>query len=48
MLVDMIVLTAMGKLPPEGIFSDIGFYAALAFIGLWIALPIITMFEKKA
>jgi ubiquinol-cytochrome c reductase cytochrome b subunit len=48
MLVDMIVLTAMGKLPPEGIFSTIGFVAALVFIGLWIALPFITKSEKKA
>lgn len=48
MLVDMIILTAMGKLPPEGIFSTIGLVAALAFIGLWIALPFITKMEKKA
>jgi len=47
MVVDMIVLTAMGKLPPQGIYSDIGFVAALVFIGLWVALPIITIFEKK-
>ena len=47
MLVDMIVLTAMGKLPPEGIFSKIGLVAALTFIGLWIILPIITKMEKE-
>ena len=47
MLIDMIVLTGMGKLPPEGIFSTIGLYAALLFIGLWIVLPFITKFEKK-
>ncbi len=47
MLIDMIALTAMGKLPPEGIYSTIGLVAAVAFILLWIALPIITMFEKK-
>ncbi len=47
MLVDMIVLTAMGKLPPQGIFSTIGLVAALVFIALWIALPIITKLEKK-
>ncbi len=47
MLVDMIILTAMGKLPPEGIFSTIGLYAALTFIGLWIVLPIITKMEKE-
>ena len=47
MLIDMIILTAMGKLPPEGAFSVIGFWAAIVFIGLWVLLPIITMFEKK-
>ena len=47
MLIDMIVLTAMGKLPPQGIFSTIGFVAALTFIGLWVLLPFITKFEKK-
>ncbi len=47
MLVDMIVLTAMGKLPPQGIFSTIGLVAALVFIALWILLPFITKIEKK-
>jgi len=46
MLVDMIVLTVMGKLPPQGIYSSIGFVAAVIFIGLWIVLPIITKKEK--
>jgi len=48
LLIDMIVLSVMGKVPPSGIFSQIGLVAALTFIGLWIALPFITMFEKKA
>jgi len=47
LLIDMIILTFMGKLPPEGIWSTIGLVAALVFIGLWIALPIITAKEKK-
>ncbi len=47
MLVDMIVLTAMGKLPPSGDYSTIGKVAALVFIGLWVLLPIITKLEKK-
>jgi len=47
LLVDMIILSVMGKVPPEGIFTTIGFVAALTFIGLWIALPFITMAEKK-
>jgi ubiquinol-cytochrome c reductase cytochrome b subunit len=47
LLIDMIVLTFMGKLPPEGIWSTVGFVAAVTFIGLWIILPIITAKEKK-
>lgn len=47
MLVDMIVLTVMGKLPPEGIFNDIGFVAAILFLVLFASLPIITKLEKK-
>ncbi len=47
MLVDMIVLSVMGKLPPEGAWNVIGLLSALTFIGLWIALPIITKLEKK-
>jgi len=48
MIVDMIVLTVMGKLPPEGIWTVIGLVAALVFIALFAALPFITKFEKKA
>ncbi len=47
MVVDLIVLTAMGKLPPEGAFSTIGLVAAWVFILLWVALPFITKNEKK-
>jgi len=47
MLVDVIILTFMGKLPPEGMWSVIGFWAAISFFVLWIALPIITKLEKK-
>ena len=47
MLIDMLVLTFMGKLPPEGIWSTIGLIAALTFMALWIALPFITKSEKK-
>ncbi len=47
LLVDMIILSVMGKVPPEGSFSTIGLYAALTFIGLWLILPVITMMEKK-
>jgi len=47
LLIDMIVLTFMGKLPPQGIWSTVGLVAALTFMGLWIILPIITSKEKK-
>jgi len=47
LLIDMIVLTVMGKVPPMGIYTKIGFVAAIVFIALWVLLPIITMFEKK-
>ena len=47
MLVNMVVLTTMGKLPPEGIWNDIGLVSALLLIVQWLALPVITMFEKK-
>jgi len=46
LLLDMIVLTVMGKLPPQGIYSTIGLVAAVVFIGLWVVLPIITKKEK--
>jgi len=45
-LIDMIILTMMGKLPPEGIFSTIGYIAAWTFIGLWVLLPFVTKSEK--
>ena len=46
LLVDMIVLTVMGKLPPEGIFNTIGLVSAVLFIALWVILPFITKNEK--
>ena len=47
MVIDLIVLTAMGKLPPEGNFSTIGLVAAWVFIILWVILPFITKIEKR-
>ncbi len=48
MLIDMIILTFMGKLPPtDALFANIGLFAAVFFFVLWIALPIITSREKK-
>ncbi len=47
MIVDMIVLTIMGKLPPEGIYNVIGAVAAWTFLILFALLPVVTMLEKK-
>ncbi|MEA3372182.1 MAG: cytochrome bc complex cytochrome b subunit [Campylobacterota bacterium] len=47
MLINMIVLTTMGKLPPAGIWSTIGLVSALLFIVQWLALPFITKLEKQ-
>ena len=46
LVVDMIVLTIMGKVPPVGIYTTIGTVAAWVFILLWVALPIVTKLEK--
>ena len=48
LLVDILVLTFMGKLPPtDPTFAMIGTVSAYTFFALWILLPIITMLEKK-
>ncbi|MDD2451166.1 cytochrome bc complex cytochrome b subunit [Sulfurovum sp.] len=47
LLADMIVLTILGKLPPEGIYNDLGLVAAIVFLLLGPALFVITKMEKK-
>jgi ubiquinol-cytochrome c reductase cytochrome b subunit len=47
MLSNMVVLTAMGKLPPEDPYSQIGLVGAIIFVAQWLLLPIITSMEKK-
>jgi ubiquinol-cytochrome c reductase cytochrome b subunit len=48
LLVDMIVLTAMGKLPPtDPTFALLGKISAWTFLALGPILVIITLFEKK-
>ncbi len=47
LLIDMVVLTVMGKLPPVQPWGTVGFWAAVIFLGLWVLLPIITKTEKK-
>jgi ubiquinol-cytochrome c reductase cytochrome b subunit len=48
LLVDMIVLTVYGKLPPTGVNAWVGFFATLIFLGLFIVLPMITKADAKA
>jgi len=48
LLVDMIILTAMGKLPPtDPTFAFVGLVSAVLFLLMWPILIIITKFEKK-
>jgi ubiquinol-cytochrome c reductase cytochrome b subunit len=47
LLIDLMVLTVYGKLPPTGMNAWVGFFAAITFIGLWVALPFITKSDSK-
>jgi len=47
LIVDLIVLSVFGKLPPGGINSLIGFGSTAVFLVLWAALPIITRIDAK-
>ena len=48
LIVDMIVLTIFGKLPPEGANNFIGFVASIGFLFLiFVALPVVTILENK-
>lgn len=48
LIIDMIVLTIFGKLPPEGMNNHIGFVASIGFLFLvFVALPIVTLLENK-
>ena len=44
---DLIVLTVYGKLPPTGANAWVGFFAAVAFILLFVLLPVITKLDQK-
>ena len=48
LVIDMVVLTVYGKLPPEGNNTWVGFYATIVFILLFVLLPIITKLEAKS
>lgn len=48
LLIDLIVLTIYGKLPPTGVNAWVGFYASIIFLLLFIVvLPVITIMERK-
>lgn len=48
LIIDLIVLTVYGKLPPEGINTYIGCVASIGFLFLiFVALPYITIKERK-
>ena len=46
-MVDLIVLTVYGKLPPTGTNAWVGFYAAVTFILLFVLLPVISKLDQK-
>lgn len=49
LLIDMIILTIYGKLPPTGFNAWVGFVASVTYLGLLlVVLPIITISERKA
>ncbi|MBT0885036.1 cytochrome bc complex cytochrome b subunit [Campylobacter sp. 2018MI10] len=49
LVIDMIVLTIYGKLPPVGINNTIATIASVTFLALLIVvLPVITLMERKA
>lgn len=49
LVIDMIVLTIYGKLPPVGINNTIATVASVTFLALLIVvLPVITLMERKA
>ncbi len=47
LMVDLIVLTIYGKLPPTGTNAWVGFASSITFLSLFIALPFITKAEGK-
>ncbi|OPG31962.1 cytochrome b [Helicobacter pylori] len=48
LIIDMIVLTIYGKLPPLGIGKYIGLFGSITFLALFfVVLPIITIAERK-
>jgi ubiquinol-cytochrome c reductase cytochrome b subunit len=48
LIVDLLVLTVYGKLPPTGVNAWVGFFASVTFLVLFIALPFVTKADAKA
>lgn len=49
LIIDLIILTVYGKLPPTGFNAWIGFFSSVGFlVFLLVVLPIITIKERKA
>ncbi|MBD3840349.1 MAG: cytochrome bc complex cytochrome b subunit [Campylobacterales bacterium] len=48
MIIDLIVLTIFGKLPPTGANAWVGFFATAVFLGLFASMPFITKADAKA
>ncbi|PAF44332.1 cytochrome bc complex cytochrome b subunit [Helicobacter sp. 11S02629-2] len=48
LIIDLVVLTIFGKLPPEGSAKYVGFIFSVAFIILiFVVLPSVTLYERK-
>lgn len=48
LIVDLLVLTVYGKLPPTGVNAWVGFFSSVTFLVLFIALPFVTKADAKA
>ncbi|AII15272.1 ubiquinol cytochrome c oxidoreductase PetABC, cytochrome b subunit [Campylobacter iguaniorum] len=48
LIIDLIILTVYGKLPPTGFNAWIGFFSSVAYLALLlVVLPVITIMERK-
>jgi len=48
MIIDLLVLTVYGKLPPTGANAWVGFYATAVFLLLFASMPFVTKADAKA
>jgi ubiquinol-cytochrome c reductase cytochrome b subunit len=47
MIIDLLVLTVYGKLPPTGANAWVGFFATAVFLALFISLPFVSKSDAK-